>query len=137
MTGQYKAEESKFLWFLLAIMMMTYAYALESVWMYGAYLLLSVCLVLALVDYRLIIEEGIITFEVRFLGMTLRRRRLQANDIDDMHIIKVAKRVIVLVNVKSGFRLKLHRFRPTTFYEDLQAFAIEHHIKVKVTDKNR
>ncbi|WP_088103950.1 hypothetical protein [Halalkalibacter urbisdiaboli] len=131
----YKAQEPKFLWLVLAIITLTYANVLELPWGYVAFLFLAICLVATMIEYHLKIEEDRISFDIRFLRILLKTRVIHADEMKDIHVITLGSKNIVLVNVKKGVRLKLHRFQPKTFANEMTEFAERHNILIHSTAK--
>lgn len=129
----YRAKEPKFLWILLFIVTLTYAYALDSVYSFFAYFILFLFFAAMTTSYLFEIEEDSFVYEVRMLGVVISKRKIESNEVEKIHIIHAGPRTIVLINVKKGMRLKLHRFAPSGYEEHVQQFARRHAISVETT----
>lgn len=131
----YYAKEGKLLWLLLFVVTLTYAYAWESHYSYLAYVLLFFFVAAMTTNYRLHLSDDVLRYEIRLLGLTVKQRIIQAGQIEKLHFIHLGERTIVLIYVKKGLRLRLHRFQPSDFSEHLRTFAAEHQLPVEVDGK--
>lgn len=129
----YHAKEPKFLWILLFVMTLTYTYALDSAFEYIAYVVLFLFFAAMTTNYKLEILEDSLKYEIRILSMAISKRVVKPNEIEKVHMIHAGSRPIVLVHLKKGMRLKLHRFVPEGFDESLAQFAHKHAILIDRT----
>ncbi|MEK4566072.1 hypothetical protein MKX54_15500 [Alkalihalobacillus sp. FSL R5-0424] len=127
----YKAKEPKFLWIVLLLLSLTYAFYQDTA-LQIVFLSLAVVFILVLFSsYTLKIEEEWLIFSCYVLGLKLFQRKVQAASIKQILLIKNERQTIVLVQITSSIRLKLHRFKPVTYIEDIQDFAEKNSIPVK------
>ncbi|WYP25667.1 hypothetical protein NSQ54_15265 [Alkalihalobacillus sp. FSL W8-0930] len=127
----YKAKEPKFLWIVLLLLSLTYAFYQDTA-LRIVFLILAVVFVLVLFSsYTLKIEEEWLIFSCYVLGLKLFQRKVQAASIKQILLIKNERQTIVLVQITNSIRLKLHRFKPVTYIEDIQDFAEKNSIPVK------
>lgn len=125
----YKATEPKFLWILLFIITLTYAYSLDSIWKYIAYLLSFFFFVAMLMTYEVKVEENQIVYSITIIGMKVMRKRIEPENIEALTMIDVG-RTIMLIELKKGFRIKLQRFSHD-LKKELETFAENHKIHIE------
>ncbi|WP_100405285.1 hypothetical protein [Bacillus solitudinis] len=133
----YRAQEPKFLWLMMAIVALTYGNILESIYMVASYVLVFICVIAMMVVYQLHLEEDTLTFKILIFGKCLHKRMVKARDIEKIHIISIGKKTMALVQMKQGFRLKLHRFKPATYLEEVRRFANRYSIHTQITERGK
>lgn len=127
----YRANEPKFLWVLLLILTITYAYAFEDRFLtYGHYELSFLFFAAMTISYQIEIRERELFRTVSVFGFKVRKRTIHVNEIEKMEIVGVGKRKIVLLYLQKRIRIKLHRFSPEGLPEELSIFARDHQISV-------
>ncbi|WP_034750999.1 hypothetical protein [Halalkalibacter wakoensis] len=128
----YKADEPKFLWILLFVLTITYAYALESVvWTYIAYGLSFIFFAALTLRYRLEVKEEQFIHTIQVFGFSLLKRTIHANDIEKITIIYLGKKTIILLHLKKKLRIKLQRFSPEGIDQQMIQFAEANNIEVE------
>ncbi|WP_332695696.1 hypothetical protein [Halalkalibacter lacteus] len=127
----YQAKEPKFLWILLFILTITYAYALEStLWTYIAYGFAFIFFAAITMSYQLEVLEDKLIYDIEIFGFAVRKRTLLANEIEKLTVIHLGQTSILLVYLKKGFRIKLQRFRPEGITNQMIEFAQGNNIEV-------
>lgn len=129
----YKAREPKFLWILLFVMSLFYAIYQENPFTILFIVLAIVFLIIMFSHYTLIIDENTLIFKYHLGGITLIQRKVTADSIIKITFITSSRQTIALVQLQKGFRLKLHRFQPVDFIQDLKEFAEEHEVQTEET----
>ncbi|NEU30052.1 hypothetical protein GN156_04570 [bacterium LRH843] len=133
----YYAKEPKFLWILLCIVSFIYAYALESSYSSIFYVLLFFSFTAMALNYRLEIKENTMFYEMRFLRVVLNKRTIHATEIKKIQFVYASTRTIVLIHVKNRMRLKIHRFVPNEYDENIKRFANNHSIPIETLGVKR
>lgn len=77
------------------------------------------------------IEEEWLIFSCYVLGIKLFQRKVQAESIKQILLIKNERQTIVLVQITNSIRLKLQRFKPITYIEEIQQFAERNALPLK------
>lgn len=127
----YKAKEPKFLWIVLLLLSLTYAFYQDTT-LRIVFLILAVLFVMVLFSsYTLKIEEKWLIFSCYVLGIKLFQRKVQAESIKQILLIKNERQTIVLVQITNSIRLKLQRFKPVTYIEEIQQFAERNALPLK------
>jgi predicted membrane protein len=127
----YKAKEPKFLWIVLLLLSLTYAFYQDTT-LRIVFLILAVLFVMVLFSsYTLKIEEEWLIFSCYVLGIKLFQRKVQAESIKQILLIKNERQTIVLVQITNSIRLKLQRFKPITYIEEIQQFAERNALPLK------
>ncbi|MEN0644566.1 hypothetical protein MKY91_15545 [Alkalicoccobacillus gibsonii] len=127
----YKAKEPKFLWIVLLLLSLTYAFYQDTT-LRIVFLILAVLIVMVLFSsYTLKIEEEWLIFSCYVLGIKLFQRKVQAESIKQILLIKNERQTIVLVQITNSIRLKLQRFKPITYIEEIQQFAERNALPLK------
>ncbi|MEY8751996.1 hypothetical protein ACTHQ4_00940 [Alkalicoccobacillus gibsonii] len=127
----YKAKEPKFLWIVLLLLSLTYAFYQDTT-LRIVFLILAVLFVMVLFSsYTLKIEEEWLIFSCYVLGIKLFQRKVQAESIKQILLIKNERQTIVLVQITNSIRLKLQRFKPVTYIEEIQQFAERNALPLK------
>ncbi|WP_332634262.1 hypothetical protein [Halalkalibacter flavus] len=135
---KFVAKEPKFLWILLFILTITYAYALEeTLWTNVAYGVSFIFFAALTMSYRLDVLEDKIIHIVHVFGFAIRKRTIEADEVAKLTIIHLGQRTIILLHLKKGLRLKLQRFSPKGLETELLQFAKKHHIKVEHTNPSQ
>jgi hypothetical protein len=130
----YKANEPKFLWILLFILTITYAYVLESTLLtYLAYGISFIFFAAMTMSYQLDVREKELYRVITVFGFAVIKRVILANEIEKLDIIQVGERAIVLIHLKKKMRIKLQRYSPDGLTEQLVSFAHNHQIQVNRT----
>ncbi|ARK31890.1 hypothetical protein [Halalkalibacter krulwichiae] len=128
----YKASEPKFLWILLFILTITYAYALESTALTNvAYALAFFFFAGMTLRYELEIREDELFRVVHVIGFTLKKQTIHADEIEKLEVIQVGERSIILLYLKKKMRIKLQRFSPEGLSEHLIEFSRRNNIRVE------
>ncbi|KHF41078.1 hypothetical protein [Halalkalibacter okhensis] len=128
----FQAKEPKFLWILLFILTITYAYALEStIWTNVAYGVSFLFFAALTMSYRLEVLEDRFIHVVQVFGFSIKKRIIHPYEVDKLTIIHLGQKAIILLHLKRGIRLKLQRFSPQGLEEKVLQFAKGHHIKVE------
>ncbi|WP_227937493.1 hypothetical protein [Alkalihalobacillus deserti] len=127
----YRANEPKFLWILLFILTITYAYAFEDPLLtYTAYGLSFLFFSAVTLSYQLEVRDRELIRTVRVFGFVLKKQIIRADEIAKLEIIEVGVRKIVLLFLKKKMRIKLHRFSPEGLPEELSTFSKENNITI-------
>lgn len=127
----YKAKEPTFLWIVLLLLSLTYAFYQDTT-LRVMFLILAVLFVMVLFSsYTLKIEEEWLIFSCYVLGIKLFQRKVQADSIKQILLIKNERQTIVLVQITNSIRLKLQRFKPVTYIEEIQQFAERNALPLK------
>ncbi|MFK3938385.1 hypothetical protein ACI2JA_12875 [Alkalihalobacillus sp. NPDC078783] len=127
----YKAKEPMFLWIVLLLLSLTYAFYQDTA-LRIVFLILAVLFVMVLCSsYTLKIEEEWLIFSCYVLGVKLFQRKVQAGFIKQILLIKNERQTIVLVQITNSIRLKLHRFKPVSYIEEIQQFAERNNLQIK------
>ncbi|MFC0469588.1 hypothetical protein ACFFHM_03360 [Halalkalibacter kiskunsagensis] len=130
----YQAKEPKFLWILLFILTITYAYALEStLWTYIAYSFAFIFFAAITMSYQLEIVEDKLIYVIEIFGFAVKKRTILAREIEKLNVIQIGQKSILLVYLKKGFRIKLQRFQPEDVTSKMIDFASGNNIKVVKT----
>ncbi|ERN52186.1 hypothetical protein [Alkalihalophilus marmarensis] len=127
------AEEPKILWTILFFMAMTYAYALEGNTQYFAYAAMAVSFLALTTRYHLTVEEDRLVMIIKVAGMKVRTKQLQAMEITNVHQIIAGSKVIFIVTGKSGQQMKIHRFKPHSFEQEVSEFVDRNELQIKQT----
>ena len=127
----YRANEPKFLWILLFVLTITYAYALENqVLTYVAYGLSFLFFAAMTLSYQLEVRDREIVRTILVFGFLVKKRIILADEIEIFEIIELGERSIVLLHLKKGMRMKLHRFSPAGLREAITKFGMKNNIPV-------
>ncbi|MFC0559529.1 hypothetical protein [Halalkalibacter alkalisediminis] len=125
----YRANEPKFLWVLLFILTITYAYAFENpILTYVAYGLSFLFFTAMTLSYQVEVRERDLVRTISVFGFPIKKQIIQADEMEKFEIIEVGDRQIVLLYLKKKMRIKLHRFSPDGLPESLATFATENNI---------
>ncbi|MDQ0206572.1 hypothetical protein [Alkalicoccobacillus murimartini] len=129
----YKAKEPKLLWILLFLTTLLYALFLEGQYLV-VFVLVSVVLVIIMFShYTFTIDETTLTMRYHVAGIQIFKRSIQAESIKKILFITSSRQTIALVQLHKGLRLKLHRFQPSDYIQELQEFAEEHDVATEET----
>ncbi|MDT8858602.1 hypothetical protein N0O92_00070 [Alkalihalobacillus sp. MEB130] len=127
----YRAKEPKFLWILLFVLTITYAYALESTTLtYVAYGISFIFFAAMTMSYQVEVLEEKLIHVVQVFGFSLLKRTIPASTIDKVTVIYLRERAIILLTFKRKMRMKLQRFTPEGLESTLIEFANSNNIEV-------
>lgn len=127
----YRAYEPKFLWALLFILTITYAYALEATWLtFVAYGLSFVFFAAMTTSYHIEIKENELARAIKFFGFITFNKTIRAEQIEKLEVIEVGEKTIILLYVEKKMRIKLQRYSPKDFPQQLLEFAQTNNINV-------
>ncbi|TSB48190.1 hypothetical protein [Alkalicoccobacillus porphyridii] len=129
----YKAKESKFLWLLLLITSLVYAFFLDGVYQLLAVVVAAIFAVIMFSHYTLSINENSITFSWYLAGLRALNREIPASSMKRITFITSIRQTLALVELHKGFRVKLHRFRPDGYIEELKSFTDLHQVDKEET----
>ncbi|WP_368503425.1 hypothetical protein AB3N04_14530 [Alkalihalophilus sp. As8PL] len=129
----YIAQEPKLLWTILFFMAMTYAYALDGPSEYLAYVGMAVSLAALTTRYHLTVSEDTLSMKVKVVGVTLRHKKIEAKEISKVHQIIAGTKVIFIMSGNKGEEMKLHRFKPDSFEQEIERFVTHHQLTIKQT----
>lgn len=129
----YKAKEPKFLWLLLLLISLAYTFYFDNIYRLVTIALSAVFAVLMFSYYELAIDEKRISFSWYVAGIKVIHREISAASVKKIMFIESSRQTIALVELHKGLRLKLHRFKPVTYIEELRQFAQTHQIDTEET----
>lgn len=127
----YKAKEPKFLWILLLLLSLVYAFYQDNTLRALFFILAALFLMMLFSTYTLKIEEESLTLTCYVVGMKLFQRTVKASSIKQILLIKNERQTIGLVQISNSIRLKLHRFKPDAYIEELEQFAERNALPLK------
>ncbi|WP_017726421.1 hypothetical protein [Halalkalibacterium ligniniphilum] len=126
----YSAKEGKTIWVILISLAIANLVLIDSDFQFLPYVLLAVFFVALFMKYRLTVSARTVTFEIHIFGVNVLKRVIEATKIKSAYFMKMGRGHTVLFLMKRGIRLKLTRFSPDSFHEDLYRFAQRHEIPI-------
>ncbi|MFA9456711.1 hypothetical protein ACERJO_08030 [Halalkalibacter sp. AB-rgal2] len=131
----YKAKESPFIWIAWIVLALMYGSVLENGFQYIAYASIILFLAFLTISYEFEVKEDRLLYRTLIIRKVIGTRELQVTDIKKISFIKFAKRTLIVIHPKKGFRIKLKRFEPAGLSEEMLEFSNEHNIDKEVFGK--
>ncbi|KYG33514.1 hypothetical protein [Alkalihalobacillus trypoxylicola] len=137
MQDHYITREPKFLWILLFIVTLPYAYISESNFRYIAFVLLFVYVFAMMIEYHLVVEERTISVKIKFLRFKLLEKAANVDEIGSIQFVDIGTRHVIFIKKKQGGQIRIHRFKPEHFSGRIRQFAQLHELKIESVGTNR
>ncbi|MBM0066267.1 hypothetical protein [Alkalicoccobacillus gibsonii] len=127
----YKAKEPKFLWIVLLLLSLLYAMYQDDRLRILFFILAAVFVLALFISYTLQIEEDWLVLSCYLFGVKLFQRKVHVESIKQILLIQNERQTIVLVQTSNSIRLKLQRFKPVTYINEIQQYAERHALPLK------
>ncbi|HWL11903.1 MAG TPA: hypothetical protein VNQ57_02855 [Ureibacillus sp.] len=123
---------------LLIMLVLNTSISVEGMQNWALFIRIAVSIavvLLALLRFKLYIEESKLTYEITLYKLSLYKRRIAPNQIKNIKFIRVGwAQKAAIIQVKKGFNIRVINFKPTV-YPKLIAFAKKHSISITKTNE--
>ncbi|WP_100372296.1 hypothetical protein [Bacillus sp. FJAT-45037] len=93
----------------------------------------TILLLLTFIKYEFKIDNGYLEYHIFFLTIPIYKKVLIPNEISQMNFKRIGWEKCAIINVKSGFNIRVINFAPNSVFKDLIDFAHNNSIPISKT----